>query len=196
MKKKCIITSLLIILLFLTLRIGATTPELQKVFDSVTSKSWGSSKKQLDKLDKSIAEVNLLWGLWYGGEGNFDKDKAKSTVYLSKASEQGSRSAQLMLIGRFLFSKDADYVNYSAGVQLGNQYFKYLEEEIKNGRNKNGEHYRVLGKFYMFGIGTPKNVLKGISFLKIAASLGDDEALELVEEARENNGEAKIIGSK
>ena len=149
--------------------------DLQEISELIVSEEWDLSKSELFKQDES-AELNLVWALWYGNENNPNYDKEKSTKSLEIASRLGSEDAKLLLIGRYLFSSNAEYSNYKRGVFLGEELIKIYQERIDNGSDINGELHRIVGKFYIFGIGVDKDINLGKKYYRIAASLGDQEA--------------------
>ena len=48
--------------------------KLQEVFEKIDQKDWTRSMELLLTYPEGNAEVNLLWGLWYGGAGNPEYD--------------------------------------------------------------------------------------------------------------------------
>jgi len=183
MKKKLIVITVVFYIFFVSYVSFANEIDegLQNIFALITNENWIDAKAALQQEEKNTAELSLLWSLWYGGLSNPKYDKHKSTRYLEQASKLGSRDAQLLLIGRYLFSSDPDYTNYSAGVKLATNLADFYENEISNGRDKDGELQRIIGKFYIFGIGVTKNSDHGLDLIKKAAKLGDKEAISILQ---------------
>lgn len=154
--------------------------ELQNIVDKITKKDWSGSMSQLLDCSNDNAEVNLVWAIWYGGVDNPKYDLIKSTRYLEISSNLGSRDAQLMLVSRYLFSSDSKVANYSAGVKMGKDLAIFYEKALKEGRDDRAEINRILGKFYIFGIGVEKNIDHGVGLIKRAADLGDKEAKRML----------------
>lgn len=157
-------------------------PILQPAFDNVSKENWSVSKKLLDSYAAKNAEYYLVSSLWYGAENNPDYDKSSSIHDLEKSYSLGSRDAQLLLIGAYLFGKEFPYSNYHKGMGLAADLMLYYENEIALSNDSDGELHRIVGKFYLLGIGTAKDTTKGIMLVKKAAKLGDIEAKEMFSE--------------
>lgn len=154
--------------------------DFRVIYNNIAQENWSISKADLLKHDDASLEVNFLWGLWYGNKNNPEYDKVKSTHYLETSYKLGSRDAQLLLIGRYLFSADSESVNYHAGMKLGADMLTHYQEKIFSGKDSDGELHRIVGKFYMLGIGVEKEIDVGLNYIKKAADLGDVEAKKIL----------------
>lgn len=159
--------------------------KLQEIFEKIEQKSWIESMELLLTYPEGNPEVNLLWALWalwYGDKDNPKYDLVKSTKSLEMATKLGSRDAQLLLVGRYLFSSNPEVTNYLAGVELGRDLIQFYEGQLEGDQKLNGEANRIVGKFYVFGIGVEKDIDRGMSLIKKAAELGDEEAKIILEQ--------------
>lgn len=183
-------TSLIIILFLFCLSSFVMGEENKKLTLSqqfgifLENEEWAKAKLVLQRADANAdiqkSELNFYWGLWYSDKANPEYDKNRSTRFFEVATELGSREAQLILIGVYLFSEDSESVNYMTGVSLGKDQLGFYLNQINENKDLDGEIHRNVGKFYLFGIGVEKNPDEGVKYIKKAAALGDAEAKEML----------------
>ena len=153
---------------------------LEPVIQAIGEKKWIEAKSLLLEQEIENADVNLLWGVWYDGIDNPFRDAVKSRRSLETAYELGSREAQLLLVTKYLHTKDPNITNYKKGVELASDLASFYNKKIAQDEDFDGELHRILGKFYLFGTGVDKNIEQGMRLIEKAAELGDVEARQIV----------------
>ncbi|MBQ0754448.1 MAG: sel1 repeat family protein [Gammaproteobacteria bacterium] len=153
---------------------------LHLIVQAVDDNNWEKAMNLLLEHQEDSADINLLWGVWYDGIDNPLRDPVKSMKSLETAYKLGSREAQLLLVAKYLHTKDPNITNYKKGVELAADLVFLYKEIIGQGGDVDGELHRILGKFYLFGIGVDKHIEYGMQLLERAAALGDAEAKEII----------------
>ena len=159
-----------------------TDVDLQSIVLAINDKDWGKAMNLLLKHEAGNADINLLFGVWYDGADNPLRNPIKSRQSLETAYKLGSREAQLLLIAKYLHTKDPNITNYKKGVELAADLVVFYKEKIDQGGDIDGELHRILGKFYLFGTGVNKDIEYGMRLIESAAELGDAEAKEIISE--------------
>lgn len=159
---------------------------IKLVSELIVSNKWNLAKEKLESLDHKFNSDfkglrYLAWSSWYGARDNPYFDMDASVNLIKEAAETGFWKANVLLIGIYIFSNDTKFINYSKGVELAKELFPYLLIKVSSTEEKNAQLHRTIGKFYIFGIGVDKNIKEGISYIRIAAELGDIEALSYFE---------------
>jgi TPR repeat protein len=153
---------------------------LQPVVQAIDDKNWDKAMNLLLERQEESADINLLWSVWYDASDNPLRDPIKSRKSLEIAYKLGSREAQLLLVAKYLHTKDPNITNYKKGVELAADLVVFYKEKIDKDKDVDGEYHRILGKFNLFGIGVDKNIERGFQLLKKASELGDSEAKEII----------------
>jgi TPR repeat protein len=153
---------------------------LQLIAEAIGDRDWRKSMELLLARQEESADINLLWGIWYDGIDNPSRDPIKSKKSLEISQELGSREAQLLLVAKYLHTKDINITDYKKGFELASDLAGFYKEKIDLGQDADGEFHRILGQFYLFGMGVDKDVDYGFKLLRKASELGDSEAKEIV----------------
>ena len=152
----------------------------EKYLNYTSEGNWNSAEKTLLAYKGNKSDIYMLWGMWYSNTKNPKHNKILTVRYLEKAVDAGDIDAQVFLIAIYTTSEHIDYLNYERGAILARDLLPKYIKLINEGKDIYGDKNRIVGKFYLFGIGVEKNVPVALNYYKTAANLGDKKAKKAV----------------